>query len=114
MFACAITANICYGLGILIRANNWDVVRSSAPWILGSLGTVTLDLVIFTQVMSILLHASDNCQSASQLHLRLGQGTALQQHHVINNMHAVYVLLVHSLQQAKQQNKGFEYAGCHC
>ena len=50
MFACAITANVCYGLGILIRAYSWAVVRSSAPWILGSLGTVTLDLVIFTQV----------------------------------------------------------------
>ncbi len=50
MFACAITANVCYGLGILIRAYSWDVVRSSAPWILGSLGTVSLDLVIFTQV----------------------------------------------------------------
>lgn len=50
MFACAITANVCYGLGILIRAYSWAVVRSSAPWILGSLGTVSLDLVIFTQV----------------------------------------------------------------
>ncbi|KAA6424488.1 MAG: PQ loop repeat family [Trebouxia sp. A1-2] len=49
MFACAITANVCYGLGILIRAYSWDVVRSSAPWILGSLGTVSLDIVIFTQ-----------------------------------------------------------------
>ena len=50
MFACAITANLCYGLGILIRAYSWQMVRSSAPWILGSLGTVSLDLVIFTQV----------------------------------------------------------------
>lgn len=49
MFACAITANLCYGLGILIRAYSWQMVRSSAPWILGSLGTVSLDLVIFTQ-----------------------------------------------------------------
>ena len=64
MFACAITANVCYGLGILIRAYNWDVVRSSAPWILGSLGTVSLDLVIFTQVISCcLLHASEQCAS---------------------------------------------------
>ena len=50
MFACAITANICYGLGIVLRAYSWDVVWSSAPWLLGSLGTVSLDLVIFTQV----------------------------------------------------------------
>lgn len=50
MFACAITANVCYALGILIRAYSWQAVRSSAPWILGSLGTVSLDLIIFTQV----------------------------------------------------------------
>lgn len=50
MFACAITANVCYGLGILIRAYSWEVIYSSAPWILGSLGTVSLDIVIFTQV----------------------------------------------------------------
>lgn len=49
MFACAITANVCYGLGILIRAYSWDVIFSSAPWILGSLGTVFLDIIIFTQ-----------------------------------------------------------------
>ena len=51
MFACAITANVCYALGILIRAYSWQAVRSSAPWILGSLGTVSLDLIIFTQVV---------------------------------------------------------------
>lgn len=50
MFACAITANVCYGLGILVRAYSWDVIYSSAPWILGSLGTVSLDMVIFAQV----------------------------------------------------------------
>ena len=50
MFACAITANICYGLGIILRAYSWQVVWSSAPWLLGSLGTVSLDLVIFAQV----------------------------------------------------------------
>lgn len=50
MFACAITANVCYGLGILVRAYSWDVIYSSAPWILGSLGTVSLDIVIFAQV----------------------------------------------------------------
>ena len=60
MFACAISANVCYGLGILIRAYSWQVIWSSAPWILGSLGTVTLDLVIFTQVTcQLLLHAYD-------------------------------------------------------
>ena len=50
MFACAIAANLSYGLGIIIRSYHWDDVVSSAPWLLGSLGTVTLDMVIFLQV----------------------------------------------------------------
>ena len=58
MFACAITANICYGLGILLRAYTWKVLWSSAPWLLGSLGTVSLDMIIFSQVSSL------ECQAA--------------------------------------------------
>ena len=50
MFACAIAANLSYGLGIIIRSYHWEDVVSSAPWLLGSLGTVTLDMVIFLQV----------------------------------------------------------------
>ena len=50
MFACAIAANLSYGLGILIRSYQWKEFVSSAPWLLGSLGTVTLDVVIFCQV----------------------------------------------------------------
>ncbi|KAK9824417.1 hypothetical protein WJX72_010131 [[Myrmecia] bisecta] len=49
MFACAITANLCYGLGILIRSYTLADLVSSAPWIIGSLGTVALDITIFTQ-----------------------------------------------------------------
>eukprot|EP00891_Asterochloris_glomerata_P000002 jgi/Astpho2/2/Aster-07461 len=49
MFACAIAANLSYGLGIIIRSYHWEDVVSSAPWLLGSLGTVTLDMVIFLQ-----------------------------------------------------------------
>lgn len=64
MFACAISANVCYGLGILIRAYSWQVVWSSAPWILGSLGTVTLDLVIFTQGV---MYASQSSSSEMAL-----------------------------------------------
>lgn len=49
MFLCAIAANVFYGVGILIRAYSWDVVLGSAPWILGSLGTVGLDVIIYWQ-----------------------------------------------------------------
>ncbi len=50
MFVCAITANILYGAGILFRAYSWADIISSAPWLLGSLGTVFLDVIIYSQV----------------------------------------------------------------
>ena len=50
MFGCAIAANVTYGAGILCRTYSWAELLASAPWILGSLGTVTLDVVIFLQV----------------------------------------------------------------
>ncbi len=52
MFGCAICANITYGLGILLRTYSWHYLRASLPWILGSLGTVALDLCIFCQARS--------------------------------------------------------------
>lgn len=69
MFACAITANVCYGLGILIRAYSWDVIYSSAPWILGSLGTVSLDIVIFAQVSHHTLSRTVCAEQTVALHL---------------------------------------------
>lgn len=53
MFGCAIAANITYGLGILLRTYSWHYLRASLPWILGSLGTVALDVCIFCQVTAL-------------------------------------------------------------
>lgn len=50
MFMFAMAANTLYGLGIVVRAYSWGVLLDSAPWILGSLGTVGLDAIIFAQV----------------------------------------------------------------
>ncbi len=50
MFGCAIAANVTYGSGILLRTYTWAELRASTPWILGSLGTVSLDVLIFCQV----------------------------------------------------------------
>lgn len=43
-------AQVCYGLGILIRTYSWDELRDSFPWLLGSLGVVILDVLISLQV----------------------------------------------------------------
>ena len=50
MFGCAIAANVTYGAGILCRTYSLPSLLASAPWILGSLGTVSLDVIIFLQV----------------------------------------------------------------
>ena len=50
MFACAIIANVSYGMGILIRSYTLNDLLVSAPWLLGSLGVVALDVVISCQV----------------------------------------------------------------
>ena len=50
MFLCAIAANTLYGLSIVVRADSLASLKSSAPWLLGSLGTVALDTTIFAQV----------------------------------------------------------------
>lgn len=49
MFLCAIAANSFYGASILIRSYTWPELRSSLPWLIGSLGTVALDLTIWAQ-----------------------------------------------------------------
>lgn len=49
MFMCAVCANMCTGSGIMLRTFNLEQLKQQAPWILGSLGTITLDFVILTQ-----------------------------------------------------------------
>ncbi|KDD71797.1 hypothetical protein H632_c4382p0, partial [Helicosporidium sp. ATCC 50920] len=49
MFLVAICANTTYGMSILVRARDWPAVRSSLPWLIGSLGTVLLDVTILAQ-----------------------------------------------------------------
>lgn len=42
-----------YGASILIRSYTWAELRSSLPWLIGSLGTVALDLAIFAQACAL-------------------------------------------------------------
>lgn len=49
MFVCALAANLCFGVGILLRAHSVHALIQQAPWIIGSLGTLCLDGVIVCQ-----------------------------------------------------------------
>jgi hypothetical protein len=50
MFLFAMAANTFYGMSIVTRAYSLASLRSSAPWLIGSLGTVAMDMTIFMQV----------------------------------------------------------------
>eukprot|EP00249_Psilotum_nudum_P007601 c20690_g1_i1 orf=886-1659(+) len=49
MVTCAVLANLTYGSSILMQASSWDDWIGKAPWLLGSLGTVFLDLTLIVQ-----------------------------------------------------------------
>ena len=53
MFLCAIAANSFYGGGIILRTYDWETFWNSLPWLLGSLGTVGLDVTIYLQVCAM-------------------------------------------------------------
>lgn len=49
MFMTAVAANLTYGVSILLRVQSGDDFISKFPWLLGSLGTVSLDMTILLQ-----------------------------------------------------------------
>ena len=71
MFLCAIAANTLYGGGILIRTYDWESFWNSLPWLLGSLGTVGLDVTIYLQVC-VLACTRRACQSLYSSSTRRG------------------------------------------
>jgi len=50
MFGAIVTANLLYVAGILVRADGLSDVTTAAPWLLGTVGTIFLDMTIFYQV----------------------------------------------------------------
>ncbi|BBN04624.1 solute carrier family 66 (lysosomal lysine-arginine transporter), member 1 [Marchantia polymorpha subsp. ruderalis] len=49
MLTCAACANSCMGISILMRSESWNELEAKAPWLLGSLGTVSMDIFIVCQ-----------------------------------------------------------------
>jgi uncharacterized protein with PQ loop repeat len=49
MFLLAVCANLCTGTGILLRATGWDDLQGQFPWVIGTLGTISLDIIILWQ-----------------------------------------------------------------
>lgn len=49
MFFFAVAANSFYGTALILRSRSAEELLSSLPWMVGSLGTVGLDIVILVQ-----------------------------------------------------------------
>lgn len=49
MFIMAVCANLCTGTGIILRTFTLEELKEQLPWIIGSLGTISLDMVILWQ-----------------------------------------------------------------
>ncbi|GLJ32886.1 hypothetical protein SUGI_0662290 [Cryptomeria japonica] len=49
MVSCAVMANLTYGGSILMLITSWEDLFAKLPWLLGSLGTVSLDIIILMQ-----------------------------------------------------------------
>lgn len=49
MFMMAVCANLCTGTGIVMRTFTVQELKEQLPWMIGSLGTISLDMVILWQ-----------------------------------------------------------------
>jgi uncharacterized protein with PQ loop repeat len=49
MFMMAVCANLCTGTGIILRTFTLQELLEQLPWIIGTLGTISLDMVILRQ-----------------------------------------------------------------
>lgn len=67
MFTCAVAANLCTGTGIIMRTYDMEQLMQQVPWIIGSLGTITLDMAILAQArMYSKRQAGQHAQQESQ------------------------------------------------
>lgn len=48
-FILSLLGNLTYGAGILAHSLDRDYVMTNVPWLIGSLGTMVEDVVIFAQ-----------------------------------------------------------------
>ncbi len=48
-FILSLTGNLTYGAGIISHSLERDYLRTNTPWLVGSLGTMVEDVIIFVQ-----------------------------------------------------------------
>lgn len=72
MFCLAIAGNLSYGASVILRVHTVPELVGSFPWVLGSLGTVALDLCIVGQTVAYGTggghHSQSRADSREQIH----------------------------------------------
>lgn len=66
MVFCAISANLTYGTSIFMRLYSWQEFIAKAPWLVGSLGTVSLDIILLLQAHYLAYYAQSRKDKLSE------------------------------------------------
>ncbi|KAG0623582.1 hypothetical protein M758_3G185100 [Ceratodon purpureus] len=66
MVFCAISANLTYGASIFMRLYSWQEFVAKAPWLVGSLGTVSLDIILLLQAHYLAYYAQSRKDKVSE------------------------------------------------
>jgi uncharacterized protein with PQ loop repeat len=85
MFMMAVCANLCTGSSIIVRTFTWVELKEQLPWIIGSLGTISLDMVILWQ--SNMYSRDGGHQAAAAAAAAAAVQSLRQQHHQHHHHH---------------------------
>eukprot|EP00879_Flechtneria_rotunda_P006479 GHRR01006808.1.p1 GENE.GHRR01006808.1~~GHRR01006808.1.p1 ORF type:complete len:468 (+),score=191.52 GHRR01006808.1:155-1405(+) len=87
MFIMAVCANFCTGSGILFRTFSWQELKEQLPWVIGTYGTISLDMVILCQSLKYsnkAATAADGAAGAQERHFHVIPLEQQQQQAVAN------------------------------
>jgi uncharacterized protein with PQ loop repeat len=92
MFVMAACANLCTGTGILLRTFTLQELADQGPWLAGSLGTITLDMIILSQSLKYGTKQPHESQAQQQQqqqqpHEHAHHGVHVHPHHHISHPH---------------------------
>ena len=103
MFMMAACANMCTGTGILLRTFTWEELKEQAPWIIGTLGTISLDMVILWQSQ---VYGQRKVVAGGEAGGHLPRGDDGNGHHSHRSRH-------YHVQHEQQQEEGYHHHHQH-
>eukprot|EP00882_Tetradesmus_deserticola_P007554 GHRQ01007956.1.p1 GENE.GHRQ01007956.1~~GHRQ01007956.1.p1 ORF type:complete len:443 (+),score=164.95 GHRQ01007956.1:126-1331(+) len=107
MFMMAVCANLCTGSGIILRTFTKAELLEQLPWIIGTLGTISLDMVILWQSLKYASKANLARQTAAG---RGGDGSSEEQRQLLSAQHQHHRVTVHLHHQQQAALPGARHA----